>query len=1188
MEPLLFKNDSSNISITILHENTSRVNVKRNSTFGELKAIYCQMEGLHQSTVMFFKDGVRLRDKEIISSILNGSVEEIDVFKHVSGGGPSKTKIISEKDVLEILDKLSDSEVESLDEVDKENNINISNSDKNIDEESDMDMSKNYRNEDKKENETLDKKNNEEFKSGELQPTSCYDTNILDSQSSTSEHWIEKVSTNSKSQLQNPVCVVIKERISLNEQDPSFPLTKLNYHVKEKSADLESRNVYDDPTQIVPSPTKEELKTQNMLLKEKIKYMEKNVFSKPRKLKKLVKTKSGEPLPISLIYCKISNCMRSFQTVFGLHRHQKHDHNEIKIDKSIKKECPFCGKMAIYIDQHIRKQHKDISTNYKCEVCRNQIITDMNKHRSVCINCPFCSYTNPKKARLLHHIKSRHSIFDDTQSKPLDLTSPLKIRPNIAEEVIPIPDEDIKIVDSDPKHNTENVLENTTIKNCKSVLLLNNKDFSQGGIKQNAVSAQTDLINSKRCKYPFDIGNVDEPYMSEFEENDSVEFTTKRRPVKDEVEIGLREVDLLEPENQKGNYEVLGEFNTFMKNKTNPKCETEKSPYQKDVSTVGMYTRAIKLYLLPAFHRLFDPFDASWLIDCDTPKDCTFEGSQRSFVDNKEPIYITSKVVKEALQISKDYGGDKSGQRGTILSAIVQFMDFVELFFNERLNIYGNGPFKKVITYHKGVRRFIKATGKWKTCNTEKDEAQTKNKIREEYEHPNKERDILEKYKGYVTSKERIDKVVKLTAIADSDTCPSNSEITEMGKFVMGEIVASSGCRPIVVYHMPLGPYIDRKEGFNHLEFTNDECTEEETGVSDSINRLVNPNLPPKERACVHQTDNKTARCPVMCEDEYEPDGYNVRVTWNKNKEESYLHLAKPINKLVGMYDLIRSKYFKGRKSPLTSNPDWLDNDQTPLFLNSACMPFVFLDLKHISDVVGIDISGYAFRRNVSTWAQSHQSKEIRNAEAECLQHSEQVARDSYRLNKQIKPQILTQRYVNEKNLFPDSFCEQLDKKEVKTSNLIKKKEKIRIQKRIDNLSIEKNKYKIVQRKNKPLGPRHRILLSDTHNFIKLMEEVSDLKYKKNLRQIKPAQFRNYIIREVCTAEGIVGSDLRSLWKKVYQGDLIWGVRDARIRAKENGWNVKDNNKTGRDRNSWICQSLRTSCLIELKRENNV
>ena len=69
-------------------------------------------------------------------------------------------------------------------------------------------------------------------------------------------------------------------------------------------------------------------------------------------------------------------------------------------------------------------------------------------------------------------------------------------------------------------------------------------------------------------------------------------------------------------------------------------------------------------------------------------------------------------------------------------------------------------------------------------------------------------------------------------------------------------------------------------------------------------------------------------------------------------------------------------------------------------------------------------------------------------------------------------------------------------------------------------------------------------------------------------------------MRLVCTTGGERGIELRALWVKLYKGDLKWGVRDARMRAKEK---ICGKNQLP-DRNSWISTSIRQSLSAERKR----
>jgi hypothetical protein len=321
-----------------------------------------------------------------------------------------------------------------------------------------------------------------------------------------------------------------------------------------------------------------------------------------------------------------------------------------------------------------------------------------------------------------------------------------------------------------------------------------------------------------------------------------------RRKVKDELERDLKEIYKLKAKEVDGDQEVLEQFENFMINKT--KRGNGSGEYSSKVSTVGMYTRALKIDILPAFHTLFEPFDSRWILDCTSPKICKFEGKQRFYMKPEEPIYITSKIVKTALDKSAEKGGQQGGQRGTILNATIQLMNFIEIYFNERLNVYGRGPYESVMVYHKGDRTFIRGTGAWKMCNDEKDRAQNENKIRESYLHPNKEAEVLQKYKTYINSSERLKDLNKVLIHSDNEEKrPSDREITEIGKIVMGEIVAATGCRPVVLLKLTNGSYIDKQPGFNPYDCTKDDRIVDEENGADKIYRRVNPNLPPQEQS---------------------------------------------------------------------------------------------------------------------------------------------------------------------------------------------------------------------------------------------------------------------------------------------------------------------------------------------------
>ena len=954
-----------------------------------------------------------------------------------------------------------------------------------------------------------------------------------------------------------------------------------------------------------PSPTKEELREQNNLLIQEILSLKSSAIKR-----KTSKTESDEMEIITFVEPKIvkciqPGCVKSFATVFGLEQHMKKVHEEIKDYQNPLQVCPFCGKETKYIDQHIKTVHKEMKKNDICEVCKQRVKQDMKKHRSVCIFCPFCDYQNRKKDRLLRHIETNHRE-NSLQAEPMDLTSPRKLltpiekktdengnldmRAEALDLTSPSKDEGKadQAVSSNKDADTEPLDLSPPAKNEMSLSKSEDVDKQQFGDNPNKkfdskAKEALAALDKKRLNYPFD--DETEPYNSELEEEDTEEFTLHRRQIKDHLEKELRQVDNLEAKEVDGDLEVLNQFETFMKQKTSRSNESH--GYETQVSTVGMYTRALKNDLLPAFHQLFKPFDSRWILDCTSPKECTFDGEKRFFVKPEEPIYITPKVIQTALENSKEKGGQQGGQRGTILNSTIQFMNFIEIFFNQRLNVYGREPYKNVNLYHQAVRTFISGTGAWKMCNDEKDKAQNENVLRQSYLNPNKEIEVLQRYKTFLTSKERLKNLNKILVHSDNEESrPSDREMTELGKIVMGEIGAATGCRPVVLLKLPTGAYTDKQPGFNPYNTTKDDCVVDEEDGSDKIFRRVNPNLPPRNKACLHQLDLNVAECPVMCKDACQPDGYNLLISWDKTygtKGPSYLHIPKELKHLMDIYDVKRIRYFRGRKSPFTNKDDWIHDDATPFFLTAACSAFKSLDLKHISESMGIDVTAYNFRKIVSTWALSHASEEIRSAEEEALQHSLKVAKENYLQNKQSKPQKLTQTYVEEENLFPKSFKEKIEKTNVKVRKAIQNTEVKRTKKRIETLVKKKEAYKLLKSEHRPLGPKHRILFTQRKRFLELLKKVENVE----INSLKPLQWRQFVVRAVCTAKDEQGEELRKLWTEMYQGDLRWGIRDVRLRAQANNWPMHQVTSR-RDRNSWIAASIRQSYLSKTTRGTKI
>ena len=241
------------------------------------------------------------------------------------------------------------------------------------------------------------------------------------------------------------------------------------------------------------------------------------------------------------------------------------------------------------------------------------------------------------------------------------------------------------------------------------------------------------------------------------------------------------------------------------------------------------------------------------------------------------------------------------------------------------------------------------------------------------------------------------------------------------------------------------------------------------------------------------------------------------------------------------------------------------------------------MDLKRLSASLGIDVTAYAFRKIVSTWALTHECEDIRKAETEALQHSLKVAKERYLQSKQVQPQNLTQTYAREENLFPTKFKKVTEKGKGEVNKIIFEKQEKRAKERYSKLLQEKSVAKNVSYLNKPLGPRQRILEVDRIEFFDIVEEVTRNSSDDLLSSLKPLQWRDFIVKITCSSTGETGEKLRRLWLKMYKGDLRFGVRDKRREAKESNWPLRKQNPGRRDRNSWIASALRKCCLAAKK-----
>ena len=891
---------------------------------------------------------------------------------------------------------------------------------------------------------------------------------------------------------------------------------------------------------------------------------------------KMEKQEDDEPNFI----CKI--CSKVFHTFSGFERHNADKHN---LKERVESTCPICEKKVIYLEQHLKAKHSKEQKPLVCEICLHEINSNMQKHRKDCIKCRYCKYENSKKARLLTHIDKcpMQYIFKPQESEPLDLRSPLKQalhlerdnRENTTVETTTMRNRMLSCEPLEPVWTSE-----TTVLSEHGSEQSDKKRANKSKSCQRRIDQEKDDIEKARKKYPFDAEVSDEEYFSELDIDDTELFTVERRKNKDDIELKLREVDLLTNTEIEGDNMLLNQFTEFMRNKYRKESTGEGYAKQTEPTTINLYSDVVRKDILKAFHKLISPFDARWLVDCKTPKFCTFEGEERLHVKPEEPIYMTSRILQEALKHTQT-------QKKRVIAAFNQLMEFIELHFTLKLNAFGVDVLTKVQSYHKGVKSFTKATSQWKNSKEEERESYEKNKLIKDFKCPNKDVEVLEKYKKYIKSNERILKINKLLSFANPDAeSPTAAVMTDLGVTVMEEIVAATGCRPKVVRHLKMAAYIDAKPGFNPYDITGEEATLEEDVAGDEIWRRVNPNRPPKEKACSHQIQNKSAICSENCGSQCIPEGFNFWITWDKTQSTKgpyFLHIPTPIKNLMDRYDIIRSSYFKDKMPSFAKDEHWLEDEETPFFLNSASNSFPSLDLKKLSDIFGIDVTGYSFRKIVVTWALNHKSAEIRSAEEESLQHSLKVAKDRYMQNKQTTPQNLVQTYVQEENLYPESFKNEINKGKSDIEKIIAERQEKRAKLRFSKLMIQHEVSRKVKFVNRSLGLRNPILESDRSQFVQTCEDVAGCDIENLITTLKPLQWRNFIVRLVCSTSGESGEKLRSLWIKIYRGDLQFGIREERNKAKQDNWPLRKQNTGRKDRNSWIAHGLRKSSLVAQK-----
>ena len=70
--------------------------------------------------------------------------------------------------------------------------------------------------------------------------------------------------------------------------------------------------------------------------------------------------------------------------------------------------------------------------------------------------------------------------------------------------------------------------------------------------------------------------------------------------------------------------------------------------------------------------------------------------------------------------------------------------------------------------------------------------------------------------------------------------------------------------------------------------------------------------------------------------------------------------------------------------------------------------------------------------------------------------------------------------------------------------------------------------------KNEP-NPKNKIRGCDGKYFIELVEEATGHKMDELVSQMKPTDWRDFIVRAVCMSKGGVGNQIRFMWTKMYK-----------------------------------------------------
>ena len=206
---------------------------------------------------------------------------------------------------------------------------------------------------------------------------------------------------------------------------------------------------------------------------------------------------------------------------------------------------------------------------------------------------------------------------------------------------------------------------------------------------------------------------------------------------------------------------------------------------------------------------------------------------------------------------------------------------------------------------------------------------------------------------------------------------------------------------------------------------------------------------------------------------------------------------------------------------------DWLMASSTPVFLNSKGSQIVQLNLKPISDAIGVDVVSYDFRRIIVTWALSHSNPLVREAEAPALNHKPNVAEEVYRQNRAVKPQLLVSQYNKEEAVISSEMKEDVRNMDPSLSKLISDMHAEQETRHNKEMMEEREKLVIQHQELKHLGPYHKISEKNKKG-IEMELKKAGVDVLNLVQNLSKPQFRHKMLRIVCSPEA---EELQTLWK---------------------------------------------------------